>query len=371
MGMPQDDHPPLGGTFQSHMESECPTSVDILSMSRGELGRFLRQESRCNTLLDLVDRHPVNGPEDNEPGWVLPEVGENGVCEENPLVRFVDSQLSARGVEASLRSRCREVASLLNRNGYLECSDERLCERLHSSQEECRLVVETIQSLDPAGIGARSLKECLLLQAGRYCPEDRTLLRIIEEHLDLGLENKARLLALSMEVNISDISGSLAVLRTLSIRPVQALPAGMLRPAPEADVLVKVIRDRFQVVLNEAQVPIPMMSNYYQMILRVEQEDDRLREYLNRNLTRTLGIIKSYENRNETLRRIVEILLQEQPYLTDPRAQKKRLTMTEMAGLIGCSVSTVSRAVKGKYMETPCGVFSFKKIFSYRRQNAE
>lgn len=369
MGMTPDDHPPLGGMVQQHTETETIASVDILSMSRGELGRFLRRESRDNPLLDLVDRNPANPLEDDFSRWVIPEPED--LQEANPLVRFVDSQLADRSVDAALRARCLELAGLLDRNGYLDVSDESLRQRLQCTPQQFQQALETVQSLEPAGIGARSLRECLLLQAVRYCPEDRTLRRIIEEHLDLGLENKTRLLALSMGENISDISGSLAVLRTLNIRPVQALPAGMLRPAPEADVLVKVSRGRFQVVLNESQVPIPVMSNYYQMILRIKQEDGELREYLNRNLTRTLGIIKGYEKRNETLRRIVEVLLQEQPYLTDPRAQKIPLTMTEVARLIGCSVSTVSRAVKGKYMETPCGVFSFKKIFSYRRRDTE
>lgn len=337
---------------QPNMDPDRMLTRDLLGMSRQELQTFLQQEAGCNPLLQLVDK------------CRQPDCGEvmNGTAS---LERFLEIQLEQMVLSPEVRQACQRLTGALNSRGYLPRSPVELARSWKMEPETVKEAVEVLKSLEPAGVGARDLQECLLLQAQRYCPEDRLLETIIREHLELGLEHRVSTLAHEMEINVSDIWGSLLVLRTLSLRPAYAFAGSRCSRKPEGDVLVKQVGGRLQVLINEARVPIPVMSDDYRMLLEIGDEDPELRRTLNRRLKRTLSIIRSYEKRNETLRRITEVLVKEQPYLTHPKARKRPVTMTRVARLLGCSVSTVSRAVRHKYLETPVGIFSFKKIFSH------
>jgi len=232
------------------------------------------------------------------------------------------------------------------------------------SREEAEAALELLQSLDPTGVGARSVEECLILQLRGMPEETEFERRLVREHLDDLCNNRLPKVAKELDVSIERIKEGLAKVGRLNPRP----GAQFSRKSAQfivPDVAVEEIDGEYVVRMNDSRVPRMRISPSYRELLRQAKRGSTTRSYLRQKFQSAQWLVGAIEQRRNTLQRIANeiVTLQRDFFERGPMALKP-LMMQEIADRIGMHVSTVSRAIAEKYMQTPRGLFPLRSFFT-------
>ena len=259
----------------------------------------------------------------------------------------------------------RFLIEAIDDNGYLTVSTEEVAKVFHVDTEKVEAILDVIQTFEPAGVGARTLKECLIIQLAAKGLLDETVEFIISNHLeDLG-ENKLSKVAKVLGLPIAQVQMVCDLIRSLEPKPGRCFSSGNSVKYITPDVVVEKIDDNYQVITNEYSAPRLMVSPYYSNLARTAVDDAELSKYLNEKYNAALWLIKSIEQRKQTIFNVVDAVIRHQRDFLDHGTQYLRtLTLKQVADDLGIHESTVSRAINGKYMQTPRGVFEIKYFFS-------
>jgi RNA polymerase sigma-54 factor len=252
----------------------------------------------------------------------------------------------------------------LDENGYLAIPLEQLTEAPPSDTSIPERALRLVQSLDPMGVAARDLRECLLLQLDALGAEARLARCLITEHLaELEHRNIARL-ADRLKVPPLEVQEALELIGTLEPKPGGTFSTDEPRYITP-DVYILKLDDRFVVVLNEDGLPRLRLSGYYRTVLaRREQNSKETREYVEGKMRSALWLIRSIEQRQRTLFKVTESIVKFQREFLDQGISAMRpLALKEVAEDISMHESTVSRVTTNKYVHTPQGLFELKYFF--------
>ncbi|WP_235425049.1 RNA polymerase factor sigma-54 [Heyndrickxia ginsengihumi] len=251
----------------------------------------------------------------------------------------------------------------LDENGYLNISVETAAKQAKVSTEEAQEGLEILQMLDPAGIGARSLQECLLIQISRDAKAPAIASEVIEHHFLEFADKKWKHIAKAINVPIQDIQKVSDYIQTLNPRPA----APFINDLPQyitPDLMVKYHNGELELYLVEHAVPRIGLNEDYTSMMSASQ-DEQVSQFLKEKVQEYRWIQKSIQSRKETLLKIGNILLEKQhDFFLYGKGQLKPLTMKEVSEMIDMHESTVSRAVREKYIQTPFGTFPLKSFFS-------
>lgn len=232
--------------------------------------------------------------------------------------------------------------------------------------------------LEPAGIGARSARECLLLQLDAL-DDDETwdddddkdgLLRvarsIVEDHLDDLMQNRLPKIAEATGQPIDEVKASLSVLKRLSLAPGRRLVTDSPPPiSPDAIIEYDDDHDRYIAYLNETRTPNLQINREYALLSKDREMPKRDRDFIKTNLSNAQWLIDAVEQRRKTLLRVINVVLDAQRDFFDEGPQAlKPLPMTQVAEELGIHVATVSRAVSEKHLMTPRGVVPLRRFFT-------
>jgi RNA polymerase sigma-54 factor len=254
----------------------------------------------------------------------------------------------------------------LDERGYLTMTAEQVAESVGASQERVAEAVRLLQTFDPAGVGARDLRECLLLQLRQSGKEGTTAYRIVDEHFDAFVQNKYLDLAKRLKTTPREIQNASAEIGKLSPRP------GILYSDEEPryivpDLVVDRVDDEYVVYLNDVHVPRLRISKAYENML-VSQGDaaeGEAREFIREKLTAANQLINTIERRRRTMIKVMKAIVEHQREFFDRGIRfLKPLTLQQVAEQIGVHESTVSRVTSSKYVQTPRGVYELKYFFS-------
>lgn len=223
-----------------------------------------------------------------------------------------------------------------------------------------------LHQFDPAGVGAEDLRDCLLIQLRRAGRERGLEYRIVSGHFDDLAKNRIRPIAQRLGVEPSDISKALEVIGRLNPRPGSEFAAASQQQSfITPDVVVERSAGKFTIIMEERQLPRLRISNLYKDIMTNPRGGRDEKDYIKSKIQSGKFLIRSIEQRQQTIRRIAEEIVERQkPFFRLGRSALKPLIMARVAEAVGVHETTVSRAIAGKYMATPHGIFEMRSFFS-------
>jgi RNA polymerase sigma-54 factor len=256
--------------------------------------------------------------------------------------------------------------------GYLKASLDELAMTTSVDPQHIEHVLKVIQTFHPPGVGARDLRECLMLQLERKKMKHTLEYRIVNECFDALSKRRIPEIARMLQRDLDDIQEALQRIANLEPRPGREfLPNNDVYVVPEVFV-TKGDDGEFQVSTNNDHIPQLRISNHYKDLMAQAQSDAEVRNYIREKIRAGKFLIKSLHQRQSTILNIgKEIVKRQHEFMEKGPAFLKPLTMVQVAEVVGVHETTVSRAVSGKYMQTPHGIFEMKYFFTSGLQTAD
>lgn len=278
----------------------------------------------------------------------------------------LEIQLHELELEEELLAMCERIIASLDANGYLQSSLPDLLPP-NSDDSSLRLAqdaLEIVQSLDPAGVGARNLRECLLLQLTPQNPFYVELKKLISNHLDDLKENRMPLIEKKTGMSVEDIQDVWEELRKLNPKPGASFQDVHVQTVIP-DVFVEPNEDgSYRVWMEDGRMPQLRISNYYRKRLMSGDATPEEREYIKSKVNAAGWLIDSINQRRDTLTRVSKAIVDHQTrFIEEGPEAVEPLKMQQIADTVGVHVTTVSRAVDDKWIQTPRGVFPLRRFF--------
>jgi RNA polymerase sigma-54 factor len=274
-------------------------------------------------------------------------------------LRFLDLPLRRREI-------CEAIINNLDREGRLKYSDEEIAESLDrpARASEVADALKVIQRLDPAGVGARDLVECLLLQLDPEDPDCELQRIIIEKHLQDIEANRFPKIVKDMGRDMETVKRAVAAVCMLHPAPGRLYDNEVI-PTIAPDVYVELVEDHYEVRLDESSLPKLRISDQYRDLMDKRASDGDARQFLNRKMESARWLIDSIQQRRRTVLKVAtEIVRAQGEFMEAGLPGLKPLKMQEVADKVGIHVATVSRAARHKYMQTPRGLYPMKFFFT-------
>jgi len=290
------------------------------------------------------------------------------------LSDHLEWQLGVAPVEERVRSACQSIIGNLNSDGYLAAVDEKGRELPITLDEIARTGGHTpgdveralivVQSMDPAGVAARDLRECLLIQLAMLDVEDPIAIEIATDHLGKIQTHHFKEIARALRRSPEDVLVAVELIRSLDPRPGQRYNSPEARYI-EPDVLFVKVGDDYRVVANEDEVPQLRLSRTYRRMLETGGIDKKTQNYVKDRFRSALQLLKNIEQRKNIIVRVCEEILRNQTGFLDNGIDSLRpMMIKDVAEEVGVHPSTVSRAVANKFAYTPQGVLELRFFFS-------
>lgn len=254
----------------------------------------------------------------------------------------------------------------LDDDGYFRATLDELAQQSGLSLREMERALELIQGFDPLGIGARDLRECLLIQVRQLDLQDTLVAKIIQHHLGDLEKRKYPDIAKALNVTPQEVmEASQLIIHELEPKPGRPYVASDTNYVVP-DVYVIKIEDRYEVQLNDEGLPRVRINSYYRKLLsRKEAIDKVTKEYVEERLRSAQWLIKGMEQRNKTIYKVAESIVKfQREFLDHGIAQLRPMVLKDVAEDIGMHESTISRVTTSKYMHTPQGIFPLKYFFT-------
>lgn len=281
------------------------------------------------------------------------------------LADYLVSQLSVEVLPESVREAADTIIGNLDDDGYLGISLEEVAQMGGHSLADVETALKAVQSLDPSGVAARDMRECLLLQLAARNGEGGVAWQIIENHLKLLETRQFKELAKVLGRPPEHIQIAVDVIRRLDPRPGLRYAVSSNRIV-EPDVYITKDGDDYLIQLNDEDIPqLRLNAQYRRMLDRDQEPSKEVRNYVKERYASALMLMKNIEQRKQTILKVCQSIVRRQlEFLEDGIDRLKPMMIKEVAEEIGVHPSTVSRAVSGKYTHTPQGVFELRYFFS-------
>ena len=336
---------------EERTEDDFDQEFNQLSQMDEEWRTYLAQSAGAN-------RNPRNSEEEERRQFLF-----DSLTIPVTLQQHLSEQLQLIDCTPEERQYTEVLLGNLDDRGLLQTSCEDLSISLGLPLAPLEKAREILIALEPAGVGAVDLRECLLLQLARQGKEHSLEARIIGHHLeDLGRRRFPQI-AKKLAVTVDAVARAAESIGTLNPRPASAFapaPSHYINP----DAIVEASQGKFSVILNEDQIPRLRISNLYKDLMS-QGPGAEVKDYIRQKIQSGKFLIRSIQQRQETIRKIAEqIVLRQEDFLRYGPSQLRPMTMSQVADVVGVHETTVSRAISGKYMATPQGVYEMKYFFT-------
>jgi RNA polymerase sigma-54 factor len=287
------------------------------------------------------------------------------------LQQHLIEQLNSSDVSASDRQLGELIIGNIDDAGFLQAMPEEIASSTGMEVADLVRVLEFVQTFHPVGVGARDLRECLLIQLRRLSKEHSLEYRIVDRHIDDLGKRRFPEIARRLGTTTEQVQRAAGFVGTLDPKPGQIFtpdPNNYVLP----DVNVEKIGGEWTISLNGEQIPHLRISNTYKDLMSQDKGGAEVKDYIRDKIRSGKFLIKSIHQRQQTISNIAhEIVGKQKDFLELGPSALKPLTMVQIADIVGVHETTVSRAISGKYMATPWGVFDMKYFFTPGYQTAD
>ena len=384
----------LKPTLRQVLAPQLIQSLRLLQMPTLKLEQVIRQELSTNPLLEEVEptEETENVPENEEEVQLDPQLDkinwddylgdeseipfreerdkgekrwEKTSVLEKTLYDHLTEQLHFSRLNKEEIKIGEYIIGNINESGYLVCSVEEMASALDVSPEKVSKVLSIIQTFDPSGVGAKDLRESLLIQLKEKGFEDTLAYRIVRDHINelerKSLSQLSKLLGISFE----EVQKAMDFIKTLNPSPAMGR---FTRPATPVvpDLIVEKIGDEFVVFHNDKNVPRLRINPAYKNLLKRDKgKSSETKNYIKGKLEQAKWLLNSINQRRSTMIRVMEKIVEEQKgFLEHGLSFLRPLTMETIAEKVGMNVATISRVSNSKYVQTPQGVFGIRYFFN-------
>ncbi len=379
-------------------------ALELLQIPTLELRDLVQQELLTNPLLDLEDEEvsAADDPPASNAGTEAPSPAPASQDEEPPLPDWADllperdepvcdSGRQGSGPDGSLERRQRQGPTLaghllgqvrlsekdpalisaaefligcLDDRGYLCCLVDEAAADLGIPPDQAESALRLIQTLDPPGVGARDLRECLLLQLAASGREGGLAWRIVNGHLPDLVARRHVELSRRLGTPLRDVCAAVGEIRRLHPHPGRLVAADEVRYI-FPDLIMERVGDGFEVYPNEQAMPRLRLSRWCREMLASGTEHTGAGEFARSRLRSARWLVRALDRRRSTMQRVAEAIAGEQKgFLEHGVSHLRPLTLQQVASKLGLHESTVARVVRNKYVQTPGGMFPLKFFFS-------
>ena len=380
------------------MTPELKLALKILQLPAVELEELLQQELEDNPVLELVDDNrdeksevqqkrdkkekekekekeidwkeyfQFQGKSYAEEGFDSDEAAElsyeNFITYSYTLKDHLISQLRVSQISKKLRDIGEYIIESLDENGYLTITKEDLAAILDVKPEEVEEALSVIQTFEPFGVGASNLKECLLIQLRNKDIYDKKIEVIIINHLDDIASNRINNISKKLSISIEEAQKYSDIIKNLEPKPGRAFEEGTSTKYVTPDAYIEKVGKEYVVMVNDYYGSKLMINQFYKKMLISEDKSSQASAFISNKLSSAMWLIKSLEHRKNTLYNVVKAILDYQmDFFEKGPMFLKTMTLKKIAEMVNVHESTVSRAINGKYVQTPRGIFEIKYFF--------
>lgn len=259
---------------------------------------------------------------------------------------------------------CYYIIENIDERGYLGCSVKDICEELNISEKVAAYALNIIQDFQPWGVGARDLKECLKIQLLKKNIKDPKIFRIVQEFLELLADNKIKEIAKLLKTDIIKTQEYCREIKALEPKPARGFSTsdGTGYIIPEA--YIRKIGNELHIIMNDKSIPRLMINEAYRTIVK-DKNDEKALGFVKEKLGNAVALIKGIESRKNTIYNILEKITElQKDYFIYGERYLKPMTINNIAELLQLHESTISRAIKDKYIQTDFGLKRIKDMFT-------
>jgi RNA polymerase sigma-54 factor len=288
----------------------------------------------------------------------------DSLVKEETLQQHLFEQVRSSYLNPTDRVTAELLIGNIDERGFLQAGPEEIAQNTGMEAADIERVLLTVQTFHPVGVGSRDLRECLLVQLRRIGKEGSLEWRIVERFLeDLG-KRRFPEIARRLGTTVEQVQRAANFIGTLDPKPGQIFtsdPNNYVLP----DVTVERIGGDWQISLNGDQIPHLRISNTYKDLMAQDGNGAEVKDYIRDKIRSGKFLIKSIHQRQQTISNIAhEIVGRQKDFLESGPSALHPMTMVQIADAVGVHETTVSRAISGKYMATPHGVYEMKYFFT-------
>lgn len=346
--------------------------LKILQLTSIELAELIKEELRCNPVLEVSGSTAKEHFNFNLNHSSIPADGihknmdiNNKTARNSTLREYLREQLIDLKTEPDKTGIITYMIECIDENGYFNESLKNISLLFNISITDARKYLKLIQEMDPPGVGARNLKECILIQLHRKKKLNEEIKNIVINHLDLLGKHKLDELSKKTGISVIQLRNLLETIKAINPRP----GAFFSIKDPDQYVIPELTLvqtgDMYEVNYSSDLLPSLCISSYYRSIIKDPGCERETKQYLRQMLSKASIVVQAIEQRKRTLLKIASFIVHYQKdFLQYGPQHMKPLTMKFLADLLEISESTVSRAIKGKYIQLPGGVYELRYFFS-------
>jgi len=363
---PAEEAEASGEQPRSETQASVPENGSELVLNRelsavDKIGTLDWQEyldTHSNSIHGSLTAEATSDDGDSPPSW------ENSLTKKTTLEDHLIWQLRLSKITERESTIGSYVIQNLDQNGYLVLSREEICTATGSSAEEVEAVLRRIHFFDPVGVAAQDLRECLLIQLENLQLSDSLAAKIIASYLNFLESKRYEKLAKDLGVTIDEIAEAAHLIATLEPKPSRGFEQDEVRTVLP-DVFVEKVGDEYVIFLNDDGVPRLRVNSLYRRLAGQEgAAEEQARQYLQEKVRAAHWLIKSIQQRQQTLFRVTQSIFKfQQEFLDHGVSNLKPMVLRDVAEDIDMHESTVSRATANKYVHTPQGLFELEFFF--------
>ena len=354
-------------TLKVTLTPQMLQSINMLQYSSYELMEFIQQQTVENPLLVLKEKSSHDFIVGKERSSFS---SYNREQEYDPITQYSDTHVSLEKHLMEQIMTLPEITSKeikifkfligdLNRYGFLEIEPAMAAKIMSVSLQEMENTISILQSLDPVGVGARNIRESLLIQMRVQTDYNQLAYVMVEKHLEDIAEKKFRKIAKTYNVTLQEVQEATDYIKTLNPRPCSEFSHEMTQYIVP-DVIIEKVNGEYIIIVNDRNMPQLDINPAYK-----NNEMDSNDDYVKKKLQDATMLMNGMEQRKYTLYKVTQVILKlQEDFFNYGGTKLKPMTLKDVSKQLGFHESTISRATSNKYMQTPHGLYHIKNLFT-------